>query len=48
MTVAELLARITSAELAEWVAYFHVRRMPEPAESADEKVRKIFGRPAGG
>jgi hypothetical protein len=47
MTRSELLERMSSAELTEWIAFYRVRG--EPAVSpVDSKIAKIFARPAGG
>lgn len=44
MTVAEMLSRISSAELAEWMA-FHIlsQRGPDDAAEAERKMKKLFG-----
>lgn len=33
MTVAELLARISAAELSEWMAFDALEREPDPAQA---------------
>ena len=41
MTVAEMLKRISSAELAEWMAYYKVKaEEEEERRNADKKVWK--------
>lgn len=43
MTVRQLLAATSSAELTEWHAYFLIRNNKQP-EDADEKLDKLFGK----
>ncbi len=43
MPVGEMLARMSSAELTEWMAYFKLENEPEkPKTKASEALRAMF------
>lgn len=45
MTVRELLERIDSRELSEWMAYYHIKGEPPPQdpEVTVSQIRSILG-----
>lgn len=43
MTVRELLSRIDSAEITEWMAYEMLEAGYKPAAPVDDQLRAIFG-----
>lgn len=47
MTVTQLLASTSSAELTEWQAFFSLRQKGAPV-SSDDKLRGVFGGPPRG
>jgi len=42
MPVGEMLSRITSAELTEWMAYFRLGQEPEPPKEKASTVLKAM------
>lgn len=44
MTVSQLLSATTSAELAEWMAYFQIQNEPRDRDVQTD-LHAIFGRP---
>lgn len=42
MTVDELLGRITSAELTEWIAYFHLQANPPKKTQTPDEARAVL------
>lgn len=51
MTVQQLLETVTSAELAEWIAFYRLERetsSEDPGEVAEQQLKKIFGAPKNG
>lgn len=44
MTVQELLSRITSSEITEWIAYFNMKNPPVSGEGAKDALTAIFSK----
>lgn len=42
MTVGEMLLRITSKEIVEWMAYFGLQSEPEKQVNTAETIRAMF------
>ena len=42
MTVGEMLSRITSRELTEWLAYFHLQANPPKRVQTPDEVRSVL------
>ncbi len=44
MTLSELLDRVESAELLEWMAYARLRNDPHAFDTVDEQLNNVFQR----